>query len=100
MPRPRFTLRWLMVAVAIVAVIVWGVRLQCLSAANSAMAEDWSRDVASLRKENSVRPDREVERLMVHCVAMLAKYKRASRYPWLAVAPRSAGAGVRRAIES
>ena len=96
MPRVRFTVRWMMVVVAIVAAIVltaiflnrrsdefWG------RAAYHQGGEAMSRAVAfrARRLNDDVRLIAHAEQMEAHHRALKLKYERAARHPWLPVAP-------------
>ena len=111
LPKPHFTVRRLMLIVAVVAVVLSGEKLRrawrdrSLKAAEyAAEAESWSvdaariqdmtaasrarGDVASLKRvaylEEVVRSDRRLEGIYRE---KASRYARAARYPWLPVAP-------------
>ena len=101
MPRLRFKLRWLMVAVAVVALGVWGVRMRRASSAYRERAEFYRYLLTTPRNnpppaegasvaEQSLDIATEVaraRRLMHYCEVMQAKYERAARRPWIPVEP-------------
>lgn len=75
----RFTIRWLMIAVAIVGITcAWGImrlRYERLASYHNAL----SLGLHFQSPAESRRTD--------HHAALRAKYKRAARYPWLPVSP-------------
>jgi hypothetical protein len=89
LPRLRFTVRRLIIVVAVFAVVVWIIRLRGLSReyALLATAAHWDRFAAS---EYSPRDEagavRKVRRIQ-HYRRLAEKYDFAARYPWLPVAP-------------
>jgi hypothetical protein len=90
--RVRFTVRRTMIAVAVVALGGWGVRLAqwrayCLTRAevDASRAEDYAMRTACLRDEYN-RPGM-YQRLHDHWAALARKYRGAAARPWLPVAP-------------
>ena len=101
MARLRFKLRWLMVAVAVVALGVWGERMRRASSAYREQAEFYRYLLTTPRNNPSTSEGASVaeksldiatevareRRLMHYIEAMLAKYEHAARRPWLPVEP-------------
>jgi hypothetical protein len=101
MPRFRFTVRRMMVAVAIVGACVWGVRMLQMSRAYGKKAERFASNamdrIPGFNGEWPKTPEGEAklrrtwdlwkQEMEDHNAAMAAKYRRAARYPWLPVAP-------------
>jgi hypothetical protein len=83
-PRPRFTVRWLMLATATIAVGI-GLPLERRAASLRQEAARHSGDSALVSIEEMYNPTTEASR--VHHRAMAEKYYHAARYPWLPVAP-------------
>jgi hypothetical protein len=81
-PRVRFTVRWLMIAVAVVGML-WGggVEVQRRSARYRKIADSHFPRIFHLRPGSIMTP-----REKWH-VALWRKYDRLSRYPWLPVEP-------------
>src|SRR4051794_33008576 len=101
-PRVRFTVRGLMVAVAVAGGIAWGVRLRQLAAGYRGKAADCQTRIDILgvmcyfdnlthTEEERARArqlDNEFRgRWYDHWTQQKAKYDRAARYPWLPVEP-------------
>ncbi len=102
MKLPRFTVRRLMVVVAVWGIVSWGIRLRELSARYRERADDYERSTRALGSlcnidhlrsgpsgdEKRLHPklDR-IELFLSYYEAMKNKYERASNYPWLPVAP-------------
>jgi hypothetical protein len=100
--RVRFTMRRMLVAVAIAGILFWGGRLWRLAASYRVEAERYANrlskgDVRAFFDRIDVSPE-ESERQMgawrdqmvrrrSHYQAMKIKYEHAARNPWLAVAP-------------
>ncbi|AGA28306.1 hypothetical protein Sinac_4091 [Singulisphaera acidiphila DSM 18658] len=85
---PRFQLRTLMVAVAIVALIAWAGRMMRLSAVYQRRADTYQMYLFRIESPG-VRggwrpPPTEHDRWANH---MTNKYRNAARYPWLVVTP-------------
>lgn len=81
--RPRFTVRWLMIAVAIVAVVLGLSRwLWNRSVAFRAIA-----DVHNAHRMGSIPMHTGNLPWLMYHIEMEKKYDRAARYPWLPVAP-------------
>jgi hypothetical protein len=100
MPRFRFTIRRMMVAVAIVGVIVglWQRSAEFHRRAVALAFPSWPQRLVPDRLPFIVTPEmiraqeekrRRLERWETWRISMSAKYQRASRYPWLPVAPDS-----------
>lgn len=103
MPRARFTVRMLMVAVAVAGVICSGIELRRRSRLYACAARKWEeRDILSQDLMHAfAHPDRpevaEICRREYDANARLAefegklrrKYERAARYPWLRVEAHS-----------
>jgi hypothetical protein len=96
-PRFRFTLRWMMVGVAITALAIivgrWGAEMIRISrgherwAMRHGIVERYAVEAAA--KEAAHRP--ELTAKAAHHASMRQKYERAARYPWLAVEPDPPG---------
>jgi hypothetical protein len=101
LPRLRFTVRRMMIAVAIAGIVAWGVKLRRFAASYRARADICERrelsvwrgcyfDFVSRTEEERVlrhAEDYAAQKLMAdHYAHMQAKYDRAARYPWLPVA--------------
>ena len=94
LPRVRFTVRRMMVAVAIAGVLVGGLRMRRLSAVYQALSESNANDedfyLAALSDRFKLgHPSYERtfrDRLDYHR-SMRVKYERAARRPWLPVPP-------------
>jgi hypothetical protein len=96
LPRPRFSLRWLMVAVAVVALGVAAVRWM---RSMDALSADYQRRALShrikaaddysliLRSPDDPRARARLERRKAYRSAMAEKWNRAALFPWLPVAP-------------
>ncbi len=85
--RVRFTVRRLMVAVAIIALILWSMRMYQLSREYRIRAEDY-RSHGHNAAVIYYRTNRSWGyRLRDHYWRLSEKYDRAARYPWLRVAP-------------
>lgn len=90
LPRVRLTVRRIMVIVVIVAVLLYVARLGILSAAYRDRA-NYYRGTARLPDPGpspqnvAVREQR--ARIHAYLETMEVKYRRASRYPWLPIAP-------------
>ena len=98
MPRFRFTIRRIMVAVAIVGVIVglWQRSAEFHRKAVALAFSSWPQRLVPDRLPFIVIPEmyrardekrRRLERWESWRIAMSAKYERASHYPWFPVAP-------------
>src|SRR4051794_22335981 len=96
---PRFRVRTLMVAVAVVAVALglalWGVRMLRLRAEYLAHAALFAREEAAMRKVAEFEPVGFTARFNLKRVAMMRNmrlyYERLARYPWLPDEAGSAG---------
>ena len=89
MLRVQFRLRWLMAAVAIVALalgarIALRRRAESFAARSAFLYEEWVA-VFSIRGDAGDTPER--RRRLGHIAALRKKYKRAALRPWLPVAP-------------
>ena len=80
--RPKFTLRWLMLAVAVVAIVLWNLKL---SAEYSRRAKHFESKMNVAISYQSVMP--EFWARQGHYAKMKQKYEHAACYPWLPVAP-------------
>jgi hypothetical protein len=96
LPRVRLTVRGMMLAVAIVALVVWGERMRRASSAYWERAEFYRYLLTTPRNNpppsegESVASTTEIaqgRRLIRYCEIMQAKYERAARRPWLPVEP-------------
>ncbi len=115
LPRVRFSIKWMMFAVAVLALIMGAARMALLSvryrmAANEyAVLEAFLRQVRGLEIDNDKKLDesarlsggrpsveveearaasaRESERAINHFARLRRKYERAAWYPWLSVEP-------------
>ena len=102
MKRPRFTLRVLMIAVAVAALVPWGYTLGRRSVAFAAKAQECEskaeKGLIPLRASGFGPPnDAEIqlikrhnewnERFKEHHRRLALKYRRAARFPWLPVEP-------------
>jgi hypothetical protein len=83
-PRPRFTVRWLMIATAIIGVGL-GLPLERRAASLRREAARHSGDSTLVSLEEMYNPTTDASR--DHHRAMAEKYYHAARYPWLPVAP-------------
>jgi hypothetical protein len=99
-PRFRFTVRRMMVAVAIVGICVWGEWMRRASVAHRERAEHFRllglpsshTGVALLTSAEERRialasAEARERRFNRYYEFMIAKYERAARYPWLPVEP-------------
>ncbi len=86
MPRFRFTVRWLMVVVAIAGGMFFGYRLHRRSEAFQLRAE-WEFRLAEVDERAGFHGERPNREWWDHHRAMWRKYGRAARYPWLSVSP-------------
>jgi hypothetical protein len=83
LPRPRFTLRRLMVAVAVMAVVLGLCRwLWTRSVAFRSIA-----DAHNAQRMGGIPMHTENLPSLLYHIEMGNKYDRAARYPWLPVAP-------------
>jgi hypothetical protein len=107
--RPRFTVRLLMLAVAVVAIGLWARQMMKLrdnylafagSASAAIQSYDILRDVligdpeghlSEARQKDLEDFDRQSAPDIAHWKFIRDKYLRAARYPWLAVEPDSPG---------
>jgi hypothetical protein len=101
LPRPRITVRRLMVAVAIVGMLLWGGMLAVRSityafwAGGVAKKRDaYQADILALEGRAAKGPTaKEAEllafghRMMEYLARQQARYENAARYPWLSVEP-------------
>src|SRR3954453_10603956 len=98
LPRVRFTVRRLMVAVGIVAVLFAAEatrrRWESLASTYRTKASRCERlarvsvHTSGLEADHGNEPEeRKLQRIADHYVALANKYERAARYPWLPVAP-------------
>ncbi len=85
MPRFRFTVRRMMVAVAIVCVMVYGIRLLIIR--SNCIKKFYYFEQMGNMYGPGVRDGFPDERLSRYYHALAAKYSRAARYPWLHFAP-------------
>jgi len=88
LPRVRFTTRTTMVVVAIVAILLGAARLRGLSVTYWHRAEFY-RLAGQMHDHgpDSVEAREQIPKIHAYFDMMQAKYTRASRYPWLPVAP-------------
>jgi hypothetical protein len=98
LPKPRFTLRWLMAAVAVVGLLFGFARwVEARRFRFEAICQDQERLWKEVMTENRCRdydgprPTREDDAALVakieHILEMRRIYKHAARYPWLPVEP-------------
>lgn len=93
LPRPRFTVRRMMLAVALLAVLLGADKLRQQSAQYRERAEEcaiYETDSRGVLMDEG-DPDRRVflAREAEYYSRLKAKYERAARYPWLPVKPDS-----------
>ena len=95
LPRVRFTVRRMMVAVAVVALIQAGENLRRRSRDYAARADNYAVELTlggaseprpAITAEEILSERRNAERLR-YCSAMEQKYRNAARRPWLRVEP-------------
>ena len=89
LPRVRFTVRRMMIAVMITAVLIWAERLRRLSKGYEERAESLGWEVFGASEYSPHGPeDAAHQRALVNHYRMLEdKYNRASKRPWLPVEP-------------
>ena len=88
LPRVRFTVRRMMVAVAAVALMSYGVVLWRRASEYRGRADSYG--IRVIMVDSGLSPDdleRKNRRLNEYYESMQRKYDRAARYPWLPVAP-------------
>jgi hypothetical protein len=89
LPRVRFTVRRMMVAVAVVAVATFAFRLLWLSEAYRRRAQEYSWSVfgAMEYSPHDAQGTARRERLINHYRSLAEKYAHAANRPWLPVEP-------------
>jgi hypothetical protein len=97
LPRLRFTVRRLMLVVALAGLVmgggVWGYRMWRMSAKYARIAQSfkWTeslhRGLEARFQNNAQREAAKFAAVATHYAALVRKYERAARYPWLPVEP-------------
>jgi hypothetical protein len=89
MPHVRFTMRLLMIAVAILASLFWVERLRRLSQEYRSIAEEhgWAVFGASEYAPHNAADAAKSKRIIDRYRSLQEKYERAARHPWLPVEP-------------
>lgn len=96
LPRVRFTIRRMMITVAVVSILVWAVKLHQIADSHRARAyrskQHWGAAWRGMYQKtdgsySSILGNENRDLHMFYYRSLKEKYERAARYPWISVAP-------------